>query len=356
MAVNRSYKSPSRSAGLAPGELVHIGEQHSVVTGITIFDFNAGQYTETIIASVDDCAPFRDVPTVTWINIVGIHDVAVIENLCTAFGLHPLVIEDILNTSQRPKVEDYGDYLYIVLKTFQFDEATAELGAEQVSIILGHGFVISFEERKSAVLEPVRDRIRRDKGRVRKHGPDYLAYTLLDSIVDSYLVRLEELEEDMDLLENSITDGGAKDVIGPLHNLKQALIEMRKSVWPLRDSVGIVERSGGHLFQEGTRVYLRDLYDHTNLVIDTIETFRDTLSGLMDIHLTSMSIRTNEVMKILTIIATIFIPLTFLAGVYGMNFKYLPELEWHHGYATFWGICFSVTAVMLYYFRKNRWL
>ncbi len=356
MALSRSYKSPSRSAGLAPGELVHIGEQHSAVTEITIFDFDAEKYTEEKIASPDDCAPFRDVTTVTWINVVGIHDVTVIEKLCTGFGLHPLVIEDILNTSQRPKVEDYGDYLYIVLKTFQFNEATAELGVEQVSIILGHGFVISFEERKSAVLEPVRDRIRRGKGRVRRQGPDYLAYTLMDSIVDSYLVRLEELEEDMDLLEDSITKGDATDVIGPLHSLKQALIEMRKSVWPLRDSVGIVERSGGQLFQAGTRIYLRDLYDHTNLVIETIETFRDTLSGLMDIHLTSMSIRTNEVMKILTIIATIFIPLTFLAGVYGMNFKFLPELEWHYGYATFWVICFAVTAVMLYFFRKNRWL
>ena len=191
---------------------------------------------------------------------------------------------------------------------------------------------------------------------MRRQGPDYLAYTLVDAIVDSYLVRLEELEEDMDLLEDSITKGDGSDVIGPLHSLKQALIEMRKSVWPLRDSVGTIERSGGLLFKEGTRIYLRDLYDHTNMVIDTIETFRDTLSVLMDIHLTSMSIRTNEVMKILTIIATIFIPLTFLAGVYGMNFKYLPELEWRHGYATFWGICFMVAGVMVYFFRKRRWL
>ncbi|MBI5178764.1 MAG: magnesium/cobalt transporter CorA [Nitrospinae bacterium] len=354
--MSRVYKKFSRAAGLAPGELIHVGERKSATTAITVFEFDSENMTERRIASPDDFIPFKDFSGVTWVSVEGIHDVLAVEKICAAFGVHPLVIEDILNTSQRPKTEDYGDYLYVVLKVFSFSEEDGELLTDQVSLILGRGFVLSFEEARHDVMNPVRERLRKKKGRVRTHGADYLVYTLLDTIVDSYTVVTEDMEEDMDLIEEELMGSGSDKVVESIHSMKRALIHMRKSVWPLREAVNLLYRGSSPLITADTRTYMRDLYDHTIFVLDTQETLREILSVMLDVYLTTINNRTNEVMKVLTVLATIFMPLTFLAGVYGMNFRYLPELEMHYGYHIFWVVSFLITAVMIYFFRKKNWL
>jgi len=293
---------------------------------------------------------------VTWINVDGIHQVEILERLGEYFGLHPLVVEDILNTDQRPKVEDFGDYIFIVLKMFYYDDSADEIVTEQISLTLGPTLVISFQEREGDVFNPIRERIRSEKGRIRKMGADYLAYVLVDSIVDSYFIILEKLGEKIEDLEEELVTDPRPETLQTIHNLKREMIFLRKSVWPLREVVSGLERGESPLIQESTGIYLRDVYDHTIQVIDTVETIRDMLSGMLDIYLSSVSNRMNEVMKVLTIIATIFIPLTLIAGIYGMNFRYMPELEWPWAYPMLWLIMLAIGVLMLIYFRRKRWL
>jgi len=315
--------------GLPPGTLVHIGERK----------------TEKI-----------KIPTVTWINIDGLQEVGVVEKIGTHFGVHPLILEDILHTGQRPKAEDLGDYLFIVLKMIYHDENEDEIMGEQVSLILGQNYVISFQEREGDIFNPIRERIRNGKGRIRKAGADYLAYALIDAIVDHYFVILEKLGEKIESLEEELVTNPIPETLQMIHTLKRNLIFLRKSVWPLREVISGLERGESPLITEPTGIYLRDVYDHTIQVIDTIETFRDMVSGMLDIYLSSLSNRMNEVMKVLTIIATIFIPLTFIVGIYGMNFKFMPELEWHWGYPTALIIMLLLVGFMLLYFRRKKWL
>jgi magnesium transporter len=281
---------------------------------------------------------------------------AALESLGQCIGLHPLVLEDILNTEQRPKIEDYGDYLYIVVKMITYPDKADGIAVEQVSLILGQNFVISFQEGiQGDVFSPVRERIRNEKSRLRKMGADYLTYSLVDSVVDSYFAVLEELGERIEVLEEELIEQPSRNTLHTIHKLKQEMIFLRKSVWPLREVVNFMERGESPLINEGTRIFLRDVYDHTIQIIDTIETFRDMLSGMLDIYLSSISNRINEVMKVLTVIATIFMPLTFLAGVYGMNFEYMPELKWRWGYPAILLVMLAVAVSMLTYFKKKRW-
>jgi magnesium transporter len=295
-------------------------------------------------------------PTVTWINVDGLHQVEILEKLGEYYGFHPLMLEDILNTDQRPKMEDYGKYIYIVLKMLSYMDNSNEIVTEQISLILGPNFVISFQEKKGTVFNPIRERIRNDKGRIRKMGSDYLAYSLLDLIVDNYFIIMEKLGEKIEFLEEEVVTHPTPETLQTIHHLKREMIFLRKGVWPLREVVSGLERGESSLIKESTRIYLRDVYDHTIQTIDTIETYRDMVSGMLDIYLSSISNRLNAVMKVLTIIATIFMPLTFLAGIYGMNFKYMPELEWRWGYLMFWLIMIGIGAFMLIYFKKKRWL
>jgi magnesium transporter len=296
-------------------------------------------------------------PTVTWINVEGLHQVEILEKLGECYGFHPLVLEDILNTDQRPKMEDYGDYLYVVLKMLSLQGQKNEIVTEQVSILLGSNFVISFQEGgEGDVFNSIRDRIKNGKGRIRKMGADYLAYALLDAVVDNYFIILEKLGEKIELLEEELVTRPTSHTLNLIHHMKREMIFLRKAVWPLREVVGGLERAETSLFKEATRIYLRDIYDHTIQVIDTVETFRDMVSGMLDIYLSSVSNRLNSVMKVLTIIATIFMPLTFLAGIYGMNFKYMPELEWRWGYPFIWLIMIGIGVFMLIYFRKKKWM
>jgi magnesium transporter len=349
-------KKRSKKAGLPPGTLVHIGERKAEELKITIIDYDEVHFQEREIEKIEECFVFRDRPTITWINVDGLHQVEILETLGECYGLHPLVLEDILNTDQRPKMEDYGDYIYIVLKMLDQNNKGNEIVTEQISLILGPNFVFSFQERAGDTFDQIRERIRNSKGRIRKMGADYLAYTLLDSIVDNYFIILEKLGEKIEFLEEELVTRPIPETLQAIHHLKREMIFLRKAVWPLREVVGSMERGEPPLVKETTRIYLRDVYDHTIQVIDTIETFRDMVSGMLDIYLSSVSNRLNAVMKVLTIIATIFMPLTFIAGIYGMNFKYMPELEWYWGYPAVWLVVVIIGISMLIYFKKKRWL
>jgi magnesium transporter len=353
--TTQAKKSP-RQAGLPPGTLVHIGEKHVEKSRITVMDYDDGTFQEKEVAAVEECFEFKETSTVTWINVDGLHDVGIIEKLGNRFGLHPLIQEDILNTAERPKMEDYGDHIFLLLKVFVPSGRNHDEKIQQVSLVLGSNFVISFQEKESGVFDPVRDRIRKAKGRLRKLGPDYLAYALIDCIVDGYFGFLEKLSEEIEFLEDELVTDPKREILQKIHSLKREMIYIRKSVWPLREVVNGLERLETPLIKETTDVFLRDVYDHTIQVIDSVETLRDVLSGMLETYLSSVSNRMNEVMKVLTIIATIFIPLTFIAGVYGMNFKFMPELEWRGGYFLIVGVMVAVAFVMLIFFRKKKWL
>jgi magnesium transporter len=353
----RPIKKRSQKAGLPPGTPIHIGERQIEKTQISLFDYNEQLLEEKELTQAQECVLFKNNSMVTWINVVGLHQVEVLEELNGCFGLHPLVLEDILNTDQRPKLEDYGDYLYIVLKALFLGNGRGnEVESEQISLILGTNFVLSFQEKESPLFKPIRDRLRNNKGRIRKMGADYLVHAILDAIIDHYFVVLEKLGEQIEFLEEEVVTKPRPTTLQATHQLKREMIFLRKAVWPLREVIGSLERGESSLIQESTILYLRDIYDHTIQVIDNIETFRDMLSGMMDIYLSSISNRMNEVMKVLTIIATLFIPLTFIVGLYGMNFKYMPELEWPWGYPLVLILMLAVTIFMMIYFRRKNWI
>jgi magnesium transporter len=346
----------SKKAGLSPGTLVHIGEKRTEQVKITLMDYDEKQFQEKELDSIEECFPCKDEPTVSWININGVHEVDIIEEMGKHFGVHPLVLEDIVHTGQRPKAEDFDDYVYMVLKMLYYDEEEHEVRAEQVSMILGSSFLISFQEQEGDVFEAVRERIRKGKGRIRKAGADYLAYALMDAIVDQYFIIMEIFGERIEAMDEELVENPTTRTLETIHNMKREMIYFRKQVWPLREVAGGLSRGEFSLVSEATVVYLRDVYDHTIQVIDTLESLRDVLGGMLDLYLSTVSNRMNEVMKVLTIIATIFMPLTFVAGIYGMNFKYMPELEWQWGYFMVWGIMIVVVAAMVVYFRKKAWL
>ena len=349
-------KKRTQKSGLPPGTLIHIGEKRTEKVKIRIMDYSEIGLEEMGADTIETCFPFKDKPTNTWINIEGIHDVRVLERLGECYGFHTLILEDILNTDQRPKMEDHGEYIYVVLKMLNSDKNNSVV-IEQISLLLGKNFVISLQEGlEGDVFNPVRERIRSGKGRIRKMGSDYLAYALLDSIVDNYFIVLEKLGEKIEVLEEELITNPKRETLHAIHNLKREMIFLRKSVWPLREVISGLERGESSLISKSTQIFLRDLYDHTIQVIDTVEAFRDMLSGMLDIYLSSVSNKMNEVMKVLTIIATIFIPLTFIAGVYGMNFRNMPEIEWQWGYPLSLLIMGGVAIIMLIFFRKKRWI
>ncbi len=360
--ANRFVKGASEKCGLPPGTIVHVGDKWTGPIKITVIDYNKDHCQVQKISDVEEVFPFRDSPTVTWINIDGIHDVTIIDRLGKYFNIHPLVLEDILHTTQRPKIEEFEDYIYIVLRKIYHSNTTDEqdggpkIISEQMSLLLGRNFVISFQEVEGDTFDPIRIRLKESKGRIREMGTDYLAYSLIDSIVDNYFVVLEKLGERIETLEDKLLDRPTSDTLEELHVLRKEMIFLRKSVWPLREVSNNLLRSESDLITRSTQIYIKDIYDHTIQVIDTIETYRDMLSGMLDIYLSSINNKMNEVMKVLTIIATIFIPLTFLAGVYGMNFEYMPELSWKWGYPVLWCIMLVMAIFMFFYFRKKKWL
>ena len=356
MVMLRFMKRTSTRPGLAPGTLVHVGEKKVEKVRIRIIDYDEEKLEERELESVDECFPYADKPTVTWINIDGLHEVEVIEKIGKNFDLHPLVLEDIVHTGQRPKMEEYEGYIFLITKMLSYDEVEDKLRTEQFSLILGPNYIITFQEEVGDVFEMVRERLRKGKGRIRKLPPDYLAYALIDAVVDHYFLVLEKIGERVESLEEELVTNPNPETLQTIHHLKRELIFLRKSVWPMRELIGGLERGESSLVGEKTTVFLRDVYDHTIQVIDTVETLRDIVSGMLDVYLSSLSNKMNEVMKVLTIIATIFIPLTFIAGIYGMNFEFMPELKWHWGYPIVWVIIIAIAVIMLFYFRRKRWL
>ncbi len=349
-------KRRSTKSGLAPGTLIHIGEKRTEKTKITLIKYDETSFQEKEIGTAEECFSLEDARTIKWINVDGIHEIDIISKIGNHYNLHPLTLEDILNTDQRPKIDDYEDYIFIVLKMFYYLEEVNELAVEQISLIFRPGIVISFQEREGDVFNPIRERMRNTKSKITKNGSDYLAYALIDAIVDHYFVILERLGEKIEFLQEQLVSEPSEKTLRNIHQLKREMIFLRRSAWPLREIINKMEREDSPLIQESTTIYIRDVYDHVMQVIDTIETYREMVSGMIDIYLTSMSNKLNEVMKVLTIIATIFIPLTFICGIYGMNFQYMPELKWHWGYFAVLALMASIVIIMLIYFKKNKWI
>jgi magnesium transporter len=354
--MNKLFRTSSKGRGLPPGALVFVGEEREEEPKIRVIDYDMVEIQEWKEATVQECVRLKETSTISWINVDGLSNVDMIKELGEAFGLHPLVLEDILHTGQRPKIEDYEDYIFITVKMLSFDEKENLVDSEQVSIVLGSNYVISFQEKEGDCFERVRDRIRNSKGRIRKMGPDYLAYSLLDSIIDNYFEVMEGIGNWIESIDLEISSGFMKDAPRIINSMKKQLLIVRRSLWPLRELINTMARSENTLITDAVAIFIRDIYDHTVELIETMETFRDVLSGLLDIHMSSVSNRMNEVMKTLTIIATIFIPLTFIAGVYGMNFANMPELNWDWGYYMVWIVMISLALLLVLYFRRKHWI
>jgi magnesium transporter len=346
----------SRKKGLPPGTLLYVGEKKEEKVRIRIMDYDSETLREKEVANVEECSPFKMEKTTTWINVDGLHNKEILECLGLNYDLHPLTLEDIMNTTQRPKVEDYGHYIYMVLKMIYLHPKDSTIVVEQVSLILGENFVITFQEQEGDVFDPIRQRIKEGKGQVRKRRADYLAYCLIDAIVDNYFSILESFDEQIDNLEDLLLGQPTTALLNKIYNTKREVISLRKAVWPLREVVSLLERMDTQLIEKPTRAYMRDIYDHTIQVVDTVDAYREIISGMHDLYLSNLSNRMNEVMKTLTVIATIFIPITFIVGVFGMNFEFMPELHWKMGYPMVWAVMITMAVLMLLYFKRKNWL
>ncbi len=344
--------------GSPPGTLVSDPEAPPPILRVLAYD--AERVEEATLDSPEALRPWLTGWPTVWANIDGLGDAEFVQGVGNVFGLHQLALEDVLNVYQRPKTEEYPDTLFIVVRMALLD--AEGLRSEQVSMFLGRGFLVTFQEREGDCLDPVRERLRQGRGRIRVGGADYLAYAIIDAIVDNYYPVLEAYGERLEDLEDSVVADPGPRVIGQIHEIRRELLALRRAIWPLRDALGVLLREEHELVEEETRIYLRDCYDHTIQVIDLLENYREIASGLVDVYLSSVSNRMNEVMKMLTIIATIFIPLTFIVGVYGMNFDThasrwnMPELGWRYGYAATWLVMLVIALGLVWYFRRKRWL
>ena len=352
----KSFRRMARKVGMPPGSLVYTGDQGHLPAIITITRYNEQAIVERQFNSFDACQLVGDPGEVTWINVTGVSKVKDLEKVGECFKIHPLVLEDILEVGQRPKVEDYDEYLYIVLNSIRSVAEDKELAAEEISLVLGPNYLLSFYSGADDIYAPIRERLLQAKGRIRKMGADYLAYSLIDLVVDNYFIELEKFGDQVESLEDAVVANPTPHTLRDVHRFKNDMIMLRKSLWPLREVIARLERRESPLISENLGNYFRDVYDHTIIAIDTVETYRDILSGMLDIYLSSMSNRLNQIMKVLTIIATIFMPLTFITSLYGMNFKHMPELQWEYGYFMVLGLVVVIALSMIEYFRRKRWI
>lgn len=350
--THRVHKAP----GSAPGTLVHTGARKAESVLIRLMDYDIDTLEERTLDRIEDCFGLADDPRVTWVNVDGLHDVELVEKFGEHFGVHRLALEDVLSPRQRPKVEEYEDHFLFIVKMLSFDVESESVVAEQLGLVVGATYVFSFQERTGDVFEPVRERLRHAKGRIRARGTDYLAYALIDTIVDSYFRIMEEVGDRIEELEVAVLDEPTMETMHRIHHLRRELLVLRRAVWPLREALGRMYRGEVPNVAPETQVFLRDVYDHTVQVIDTVETLREVLSGSMDLYMSGVGNRMNEVMKVLTMIATIFIPLSFFAGVYGMNFEYMPELAIRWAYPALLAFMATLALGMLWYFRRKGWL
>ncbi|MCL7390026.1 MAG: magnesium/cobalt transporter CorA [Thaumarchaeota archaeon] len=325
-------------------------------TEVRVIEYSEGFYREDVIKDINQFSALTDKSKVTWIKVCGLLDREEITKLAEKFNIHPLTLEDILNTDQRPKIEEFYNYTYIVLRIFQFDPLEKELLSEQMSIIVGENFLISVEEKTNTAIQKIIDWIKSSRGIIRRMGIDYLLYLIIDEVIDGYFLVLEEIEDRLEELEDELTTNPTSSTLQAIHRFKRQLLQFNKNTWPLREVIGTLGRTGHRFIDNQTIPYFRDLYDHTVRVIENTETLQVMLSDMLDVYFSAVSNRLNEVMKILTMIATVFMPLTFIAGIYGMNFKYMPELEWVWGYPAVLLIMAGIGLWMILYFRRKKWI
>lgn len=355
--MNESLNYASEKLGLPPGSLVHVGNVHTMETKMTIVDYSKEDVEERQIESVDEILKYKERDTMTLVIIEGLANVDIVEKIGSMFDIHQLVLEDILNTHQRPKFEEYDDYLYIVLKCLLSEDEEFTVNYEQISLLILKNFVFIFKEKIDDIFQPVIQRIKNSKSRFRDAQSDYLAYAILDTIVDQNFILIDDLDDVITSIEDDLLHSESTiNTLNMIQKLKREIIHIRKNTSPLREVMASMLRSDNDLIQEKTHIYLRDVSDHAIRITESIESYRDILSGLLDIYISSVSNKMNEVMKVLTVFASIFIPLTFLAGIYGMNFEYMPELKWHWAYPTLWIVFITITVVSLVYFKKKKWL
>lgn len=351
----RLIRKRGKKVGAAPGTLIHIGAISTEDTQINRILYSPTMLDEAILKQAAECLPPAVQSDLAWFNIDGLHNADVIKELGSIFKLHPLIMEDILNTDHRPKIEVHEDYLYIVIKMLQFREDSHSIAIEQVSLIVGDNYVLSFQERPGDVFEGVRERLRSGR-RIRQMGMDYLAYALIDAIVDNYFLILEKLGDAIEDLEQELIDRPTPATLHTIHHFKREMLLLRKAVWPLREVLSSLSRDEDVIRNSEVRLFLRDVYDHSIHIMDNIDTLRDMLTGLLDLYVSSVSQRMNEIMKVLTVFASIFMPLTFIAGVYGMNFDYMPELAIRWAYPLVLLLMFAVGVGLLMYFKWRKWL
>ncbi len=355
MAKKRTSKS-QKHIGQVPGTLIYTGQKKSNPLSIETFDYNLERFEEKEIIKIDDAFTYKSTESITWININGLNNTSEIEKIGKHYNLHPLILEDIVNTSQRPKIDEYDDYIFVVLKMLYYDSEEKVI-AEQVSFVLGPNYVLSFQEAEGDVFDSVRDRIRHKKGRIRELGSDYLFYALIDAVTDHYYTIIETMGDKIEDLEDNLFNGQSQSEISQqIQNLKREVLKVRRAIFPLREIINRIEKTDNSLILPKTLHYYRDIYDHIIQISENIDIYREMIWGLMDMYMTSISNKMNEVMKVLTIIATIFIPLTFIAGIYGMNFENIPELKFKYGYYVLWAVMIILFLGMLYYFRRKKWL
>lgn len=342
-------------AGTPAGTLQFSGEKKVEKVDFTLFEYDSTSITEKHFDHFKADLIKKKSNKIQWLNIDGLHQIEVIEQVGKLFNIHPLVLEDILNTDQRPKIENYGNFLYLVVKMLTFDDSESTVQSEQVSFVLVEGVVITFQEIPGDVFDPIRERLRNDKGIIRKQGADYLLYSLFDVIIDQYFSILEKLDEKVEEIDLSMTDHHNEAFLRQIHKIKRELIFMRKSIWPLREIISACRNQEMEFIQDTTKIYFKDIYDHCIQIIDTLELIKELLSETMELFLTKLSNRTNETMKLLTVISTTFMPLSFIAGLYGMNFLYMPGLQWEYGFPVLCGVMTTVVAFMLSYFKRKKW-
>ncbi len=347
----------SKKAGLAPGTMVYIGSERQHQVHLTGFHYNEKDCQDLQHETVGELQMPAEGTAVSWINITGIHDLDLIQAVGEKFKLHPLILEDLVNATHRPKVEVYENGLFLVLKMISWDASREEPDFEQVSLFLGKGYVLSFQEKPADILGPIRDRLINNQGRLRKKKEDYLFYTLIDVITSHYFVVLAQLEDHIDRIEEKLTGSPDSNLIHEIQKQKRTIIYLRKAILPLREVIhSLTKTEVPEYFDKKTLVFLADLQDQLNRITELIETYREIMANLFDLHFALNGHKMNEIMKVLTIVASIFIPLTFLAGIYGMNFEYIPELSWRYSYFVVWGLMVTLGLGMLYYFRRKRWL
>jgi len=353
---SKSTTTFADTAGLSPGALVHVGEKKVEKIKFSVIHYDKNEVNEKEDCSLEECLDVKGQSGVSWINISGIHDPAIIESFGKYFDLHPLVQSDTMNTELRPKFVNHDDYLQIILKIPHFNNTRHELELEQISLIVGKNFLLSFQETEGDIFEPIRKRIREKIGKIRTWNSDYLVYALTDTIVDHFYVIMEDMDTQTDTLEEELMKNPTTKTLQHIQRLKREMALLRKTIWPTREVIDGLDRSPSPLIANDTKTYLKDVYSHTIQVMDTIESLREVIGGMMDTYLSSLSNRMNEVMKTLTIIASIFIPITFIAGIYGTNFEYIPELTWHGSYFVMLGVMTIIVIIMIAFFRKKHWI